>query len=71
MLACIGFLFSLLKWCLEVIYCCVFCGFGDEIFIIFFETGVEVSAEDIEKAAEKVFEENKSAIVEQRYRTNG
>uniref|UniRef100_M4E7K4 glutamine--tRNA ligase n=1 Tax=Brassica campestris TaxID=3711 RepID=M4E7K4_BRACM len=32
--------------------------------------GVEVSAEDIEKAAEKVFEENKSAIVEQRYRTN-
>ncbi|KAG5385409.1 hypothetical protein IGI04_036879 [Brassica rapa subsp. trilocularis] len=32
--------------------------------------GVEVSAKDIEKAAEKVFEENKSAIVEQRYRTN-
>ncbi|WZZ16585.1 hypothetical protein YC2023_109674 [Brassica napus] len=32
--------------------------------------GVEVSAEDIEKAAEKVFEENRSAIVEQRYRTN-
>ncbi|KAH0882012.1 hypothetical protein HID58_058108 [Brassica napus] len=33
--------------------------------------GVEVSAEDIEKAADEVFEENKKTIVEQRYRTNG
>ncbi|WZZ48167.1 hypothetical protein YC2023_048274 [Brassica napus] len=32
---------------------------------------VEVSAEDIEKAADEVFEENKKTIVEQRYRTNG
>ncbi|KAF3573945.1 hypothetical protein F2Q69_00063913 [Brassica cretica] len=31
---------------------------------------VEVSAEDIEKAADEVFEENKKTIVEQRYRTN-
>ncbi|CAF1995327.1 unnamed protein product [Brassica napus] len=33
--------------------------------------GVEVSTEDIEKAADEVFEENKKTIVEQRYRTNG
>ncbi|KAH0894424.1 hypothetical protein HID58_056853 [Brassica napus] len=32
--------------------------------------GVEVSAEDIEKAADEVFEKNKKTIVEQRYRTN-
>ncbi|WZZ73532.1 hypothetical protein YC2023_084902 [Brassica napus] len=32
--------------------------------------GVEVSTEDIEKAADEVFEENKKTIVEQRYRTN-
>lgn len=42
-----------------------------EMRLRYFGTGVEVSAEDIEKAAEEVFEENKSAIVEQRYRTNG
>ncbi|CAH8307975.1 unnamed protein product [Eruca vesicaria subsp. sativa] len=33
--------------------------------------GVEVSQEDIEKAAQDVFEENKSSISEKRYRTNG
>ncbi|KAF3606325.1 hypothetical protein DY000_02046556, partial [Brassica cretica] len=32
--------------------------------------GVEVSVEDIEKAAGEVFEENKKTISEQRYRTN-
>ena len=32
---------------------------------------VEVSAEDIEKVADEVFEENKKTIVEQSYRTNG
>ncbi|KAJ0247535.1 Glutamine--tRNA ligase [Hirschfeldia incana] len=41
----------------------------DEIFVNVFETGVEVSAEDIENAAEKVFEENKKTILEKRYRT--
>ncbi|CAN6834214.1 unnamed protein product [Brassica oleracea] len=35
-----------------------------------FGTRVEVSAEDIEKAADEVFENNKKTIVEQRYRTN-
>ncbi|PON52798.1 Glutamine-tRNA synthetase [Parasponia andersonii] len=32
--------------------------------------GVEVSAEEIEKSVNEVFEENKGAILEQRYRTN-
>lgn len=33
--------------------------------------GVEVSEEDIEHAVDEIFEENKAAILEQRYRTNG
>ncbi|GFP85363.1 glutamine--tRNA ligase [Phtheirospermum japonicum] len=32
--------------------------------------GIEVSLEDIEHAADEIFEENKAVIVEQRYRTN-
>ncbi|KAK4430229.1 Glutamine--tRNA ligase, cytoplasmic [Sesamum alatum] len=32
--------------------------------------GVEVSLEDIERAVDEIFEENKAVIVEQRYRTN-
>ncbi|XP_051146108.1 glutamine--tRNA ligase, cytoplasmic [Andrographis paniculata] len=32
--------------------------------------GVEVSQEDIESAVDEIFEENKSSIIEQRYRTN-
>ncbi|KAL0424729.1 UNVERIFIED_CONTAM: Glutamine--tRNA ligase, cytoplasmic [Sesamum radiatum] len=35
-----------------------------------FSTGVEVSLEDIERAVDEIFEENKAVIVEQRYRTN-
>ncbi|KAG6410353.1 hypothetical protein SASPL_128411 [Salvia splendens] len=33
--------------------------------------GVEVSEEDIEKSVDEIFEENKTVILEQRYRTNG
>jgi glutaminyl-tRNA synthetase len=34
-------------------------------------TGVEVSREDISRAVNEVFEENKASILELRYRTNG
>lgn len=37
----------------------------------FFMTGIEVSLEDMEKTVNDIFEENKKAIIEQRYRTNG
>lgn len=40
-------------------------------YLTYFEAGVEVSAEEIEQTVNKVFEENKDAILEQRYRTNG
>jgi hypothetical protein len=33
--------------------------------------GVEVSTEDISRAVNEVFEENKASILELRYRTNG
>jgi glutaminyl-tRNA synthetase len=38
---------------------------------LFLQPGVEVSEEEIERAVNEVFEENKNAILEQRYRTNG
>nr|CAN77709.1 hypothetical protein VITISV_017112 [Vitis vinifera] len=33
--------------------------------------GVDVSAEDVERTVNEIFEENKSTILEHRYRTNG
>jgi glutaminyl-tRNA synthetase len=35
------------------------------------QPGIEVSEEEIERAVNEVFEENKNVILEQRYRTNG
>ncbi|KAL0463565.1 UNVERIFIED_CONTAM: Glutamine--tRNA ligase, cytoplasmic [Sesamum latifolium] len=46
---------------------------SDDLKIDDFEAacvGVEVSLEDIERAVDEIFEENKAVIVEQRYRTN-
>ncbi|WZZ66122.1 hypothetical protein YC2023_077492 [Brassica napus] len=49
------------------------CGVGKSGWMrssLSFWNRVEVSAEDIEKVADEVFEENKKTIVEQSYRTN-
>ncbi|PQQ04519.1 glutamine--tRNA ligase isoform X2 [Prunus yedoensis var. nudiflora] len=53
----------------------IFCNYGPENFKLSeFEeacgVGVEVSEEEIKQTVNEVFEENKTAILEQRYRTN-
>lgn len=43
----------------------------DNNLIVYLATGVEVSTADIERTVDEMFEEKKSVILEQRYRTNG
>lgn len=61
---------SVLSTCIILVFHLPFKCFRCQ-YLTDFQAGVEVTAEEIEQTVNKVFEENKEVILEQRYRTNG